>query len=181
MASQFVSGEWLTLLGGTGIVDIATRRRHPESNGVLERLHRTHRTEGPFGADPGSYEAAVAQMQQYVYFYCHLRPHTALSYLPPAVWHFGRPEEALAARADFIAEAAEKRRSYWQERGGPHPRGGGFAYAEPGIGVERPHAVGAGALITPSGLSPAWHLSEVPQDARNPGTDAGYERHGYWL
>ncbi len=45
-----------------------TQGRTDFSTGALERLHRTHRTEGPFGADPGSYEAAVAQMQQYVYF-----------------------------------------------------------------------------------------------------------------
>ncbi len=97
------------------------------------------------------------------------------------MWHFGRPEEALAARADFIAEAAEKRRSYRQKRGGPHAMGGGFAYAELGIGVARTDAVGAGPLTTPSGLSPAWHLREAPQHARSPGGGAGYERHGCYL
>jgi putative transposase len=46
--SQFVSHEWRSYTDAVGLRRVPTRLRHPESNGVLERLHRTHRAEGPF-------------------------------------------------------------------------------------------------------------------------------------
>jgi transposase InsO family protein len=41
--SQFISHEWHNFVKGAEITDIKTRIAHPESNGRLERLHRTHR------------------------------------------------------------------------------------------------------------------------------------------
>ena len=42
--SQFVSREWRTFVTLAGAGDIRTRVAHPESNGRLERLHRTQQT-----------------------------------------------------------------------------------------------------------------------------------------
>ncbi len=111
--SQFVSTEWARFIAGVGVVDIAIRKRHPQSNGVLERLHKTHRAEGPFGEDPGSLRLALHQMERHVAFYRDYRPHTALRYLPPAVWHFGDPEAAIARRDRWLGDQAAKRRRYW--------------------------------------------------------------------
>ncbi|MGA9347294.1 MAG: DDE-type integrase/transposase/recombinase [Anaerolineae bacterium] len=44
--SQFVSGEWRAFVEVAGVIDIKIRVAHPEPNGRLERLHRTHREEG---------------------------------------------------------------------------------------------------------------------------------------
>ena len=44
--SQFISREWRDFVMGAGITDIKTGIAHPESNGRLERLHRTHREAG---------------------------------------------------------------------------------------------------------------------------------------
>ncbi len=41
--SQFTSHEWRNFVKGAGMTDIKTRIAHPESNGRVERLHRTHR------------------------------------------------------------------------------------------------------------------------------------------
>jgi transposase InsO family protein len=49
--SQFVSAEWRRLVAGAAIKDIATKVAHPQSNGRLERLHRSHREEGLIDAD----------------------------------------------------------------------------------------------------------------------------------
>ena len=46
---QFLSQEWRSFVEGAGVTDIKTRVAHPESNGWLERLHRTHREEGLAG------------------------------------------------------------------------------------------------------------------------------------
>jgi len=55
--SQFVSAEWHRFLTSAGDTDIKTRVAHPESNGRLERLHRTHREEGLTDDDQKSYYA----------------------------------------------------------------------------------------------------------------------------
>ena len=43
--NQFLSAEWRRFVEGAGVTDIRTRVAHPQSNGRLERLHRTHREE----------------------------------------------------------------------------------------------------------------------------------------
>jgi transposase InsO family protein len=43
---QFISGEWRIFIEGADVTDIKTRGNHSQSNGRLERLHRTHREEG---------------------------------------------------------------------------------------------------------------------------------------
>ena len=47
---QFISREWRDFIAGAGVSDIFTRAAHPQSNGLVERLHRTHREEGLDGA-----------------------------------------------------------------------------------------------------------------------------------
>ena len=44
--SQFISVEWRRFIEAAGVTDIPTRVAHPQSNGIVERLHRTHREEG---------------------------------------------------------------------------------------------------------------------------------------
>src|SRR5689334_9074553 len=80
---QFVSREWHQLVAGTAIKDIATRVAHPQSNGRLERLHRSHREEGLADADLSSYYAAQEALTRWDHFYNYERPHTALRYLCP--------------------------------------------------------------------------------------------------
>lgn len=57
--SQFLSAEWRAFVAGAELVDIKTRLAHPESNGRLERLHRTHREEGLVGDATSDYFQAV--------------------------------------------------------------------------------------------------------------------------
>lgn len=84
--SPFVSAEWRSLIQASGLVDIKTRVAHPQSNGIVERLHRTHREEASLEADAG-YHAALERFRAWNRYYNEERPHSALRYLCP----FDRP------------------------------------------------------------------------------------------
>ena len=70
---QFVSGEWKGYLVAVGATSIRTRVAHPESNGKLERLHRTHREEGGIGGEEDSL-AAMQAMESWEAYYNWKRP-----------------------------------------------------------------------------------------------------------
>lgn len=112
--SQFVGAEWHRFVAASGVTDIKTRVAHPESNGRLERLHRTHREEGLTDDDQSSYYAACDGMTRWSAYYNTERPHSSLGYLYPADYYRGAPTARLAKRREKLAEAFTQREAYWQ-------------------------------------------------------------------
>ena len=120
--SQFASRDWLNFVDAVGVRDIRTRVAHPQSNGVVECVHRTHRQEALVGEATEDYHAAHGAFTRHVAFYNHQRPHTALRYLPPAVYYRGDPEAKLRERQLRLATALEARKAFWADRS-THPHG----------------------------------------------------------
>ncbi len=116
---QFISSEWRQLVAGTAIKDIATRVAHPQSNGRLERLHRSHREEGLADADLSSYYAAQDALKRWDHFYNHERPHTALHYLHPVDYYRGDPAVRLQERVAKLERGKQLRDAYWREQRKP--------------------------------------------------------------
>jgi len=114
--SQFLSGEWRSFVEAAGVMDIKTRVAHPESNGRLERLHRTHREEGFVEDDLADYYRALDVMARWSHYYNYERPHSALKYLRPVDYYRGDPAARLAERERKLAQAAEARKVYWMSR-----------------------------------------------------------------
>ena len=112
--SQFLGQEWRAFVTGAGLTDIKTRVAHPQSNGRLERLHRTHREEGLSEEELTSYHQALDVMASWSDYYNYRRPHSALKYLCPAYYYRGDPETRLAERECKMAEAVAARAAYWQ-------------------------------------------------------------------
>ncbi len=112
--SQFLSAEWRAFVAGAGVTDIKTRVAHPESNGRLERLHRTHREEGLTEEDLSAYHKALDAMARWSDYYNYERPHSALKYLRPIDYYRGDPEARLAERERKLAQAVESRSAYWE-------------------------------------------------------------------
>jgi transposase InsO family protein len=112
--SQFVSAEWRSLVLSSGIADIKTRVAHPQSNGVVERLHRTHREEANLDEEAG-YHAALKQFARWRGYYNHERPHSALRYLCPFDYYRGDPQARLAERREKLAAARAARAAFWQD------------------------------------------------------------------
>jgi transposase InsO family protein len=115
--AQFLSREWRTFVIGAGLVSVKTRVAHPESNGRLERLHRTHREEGVGGEELRDYYQAVDALTRWDRYYNYQRPHSALGYMPPIEYYRGDPAARRDARWRKLAHAAEVRKVYWREIG----------------------------------------------------------------
>jgi transposase InsO family protein len=112
---QFLSKDWRDFAEHHGMPSIRTRVAHPESNGLIERLHRTHRAEALADTESWTLEKAMQEMAKWVATYNNRRPHFALHGLPPVVYYLGEPDAAMAQRENFVLNAAESRTTYWQQ------------------------------------------------------------------
>ena len=72
------------------LLDVRTRARHPESNGIVERFNATVRRESEdyYGEH---YLAAQRSVSRLIDEYNNIRLHAALGYLEPREVHFGTP------------------------------------------------------------------------------------------
>lgn len=122
--SQFISREWRTFVTLAGAGDIRTRVAHPESNGRLERLHRTHREEGLIDADITDYPKAIAALTRWDDYYNNRRPHSALRYLRPIDYYRGDPEARLAERREKLQRGLTVRNTYWKDEAKLETAGG---------------------------------------------------------
>ncbi len=120
---QFISGEWHDFIAGAGVTDIPTRVEHPQSNGVVERLHRTHREEGLDDEAVSDYYRAVGALAGWSDYYNHMRPHSALGYLRPVDYYRGDPEARRAERQQKLVQAVEDRKAYWKAHSDGKERG----------------------------------------------------------
>lgn len=111
---QFLSHEWYDFIRGAGLADIRTRVAHPQSNGRLERLHRSHREEGLDDEALSAYYRALDAMTEWASYYNYRRPHSALRYLRPIDYYRGDPEARLAERQDKLVAAVVARQAYWE-------------------------------------------------------------------
>jgi len=84
--SQFLSKEWRRFAEHHGMPSIRTRIAHPQSNGKVERIHRTHRTEALAGCQDWPSQKAREELSKWAVFYNEKRPHHALKGLPPVVY-----------------------------------------------------------------------------------------------
>jgi putative transposase len=115
--AQFRSTEWRRFVIGAGLIDVKTRIAHPESNGRLERLYRTHREEGIGGEEVRDYYQAVDAMTRWERYYNYRRPHSALGYMPPIEYYRGDPQARWEDRRRKLADAVTARRAYWRRSG----------------------------------------------------------------
>ncbi len=111
--SQFLSEEWRGFVKAAGVTDIKTRVAHPQSNGLVERVHRTHREEGLDDEALSDYYRAIEGMTSWSRYYNHERPHSALKYLCPNDYYRGDPEARLMERRRKLVEAVNVRKAYW--------------------------------------------------------------------
>jgi transposase InsO family protein len=119
--SQYISGEFKEYLRERDISHSRARVRHPQSNGKIERFHKSLKEECVRVTPMADLEEARALIVQYVENYNHRRLHSALGYLTP--WDYLRGEEhiqgRLQVRKDALRHATKERRLYWQA--GPQP------------------------------------------------------------
>jgi putative transposase len=113
--SQFTAAEFRHLVRLFALEHIRIRTYHPQSNGVVERFHRSTREE--LGDQvPRNLSQARAIIAQWVAHYNTERLHAALGYLPPAEYYQGNPAARQAERQLKLAAARQRRRATNRER-----------------------------------------------------------------
>lgn len=111
---QFTSREFLRLIAELELRETPTSPFHPQSNGKVERMHRTLKTEEVRRNAYLDAEDAKRKMGEWVGFYNSERLHSALKYLTPDDVFFGRAQERLAERKKKMYKADMARRAFWK-------------------------------------------------------------------
>lgn len=106
--SEFCNTELRAVIKAHDLMDIRTRARHPESNGIVERFNGTVRQDSDdyYGEH---YLAAQTSVAQLIHQYNHVRLHAALGYLEPSEVHSGNPEQRREERRQKLQTARQYR------------------------------------------------------------------------
>lgn len=106
--SQFTSADFKALVRQFELQHIRIRTYHPESNGTIERFHRSTR-EALEDADLRNLSHARELIGRWVKHYNETRLHASLQYLPPAEYFSGEPQRRLGDRLEKLERARRQR------------------------------------------------------------------------
>jgi transposase InsO family protein len=112
---EFVNRDVAAVIKAHSLIDIKTRPRHPQSNGIVERFNGTVRdeTDNDYGDNYLQAEATIAKLMKH---YNDERLHATLGYMTPATWHRGQPDQVRERRAGQLAAARAHRKTINQQR-----------------------------------------------------------------
>ncbi|WP_461257553.1 transposase [Treponema sp. R80B11-R83G3] len=114
--SQFISKDFEELLALLEFGHTLTSANHPQSNGKLERFHRTLKTEHVRRASYLEYQDACIRLAEWIAYYNSERLHSAIWYLTPNDVFYGRAAGRLAERKEKLHTAFIKRQEYWRTK-----------------------------------------------------------------
>lgn len=113
--TQFTAAEFKDLVRRFAVEHIRIRTYHPESNGLVERFHRSTR-EALGDAALRTFERARALLGAWVRHYNEARLHAGLGYLPPAEYYRGDPAARRRERHAKLERGRAERRRMNRER-----------------------------------------------------------------
>lgn len=106
---QFISKDFKEFIRLAGFKHLRTSPYHPQSNGKIERYHRTIKTEEIRRRAYSSIKDARLQIAGYVHHYNTVRLHSAIWYLTPEDVLKERQEHRLKERQNKLDAARKKR------------------------------------------------------------------------
>jgi len=112
--SQFISKDFKELLVLLELKQTFTSANHPQSNGKLERFHKTLKTEHVRRSAYINYQDACVRMAQWIAYYNSERLHSAIWYLTPNDVFNDRTAVRLAERRNKLHNACINRQAYWR-------------------------------------------------------------------
>ena len=107
---QFVAKEFKSFVRISGMTHVRTSPYYPQSNGKIERFHKTLKSECIRPTPPLSLEDAKRSVAEYVKHYNEVRLHSALGYITPKDYREGRAQQIHDDRDRKIDVAREQRR-----------------------------------------------------------------------
>ena len=106
---QFIARDFKEFIRICGMTHVRTSPFYPQSNGKIERWHKSLKGECLRPGEPGSAEEARSLVAAYVDHYNRVRLHSAIGYVAPHDKLEGRAE-AIWAERERKLEAARKQR-----------------------------------------------------------------------
>jgi putative transposase len=107
---QFIAKDFKEFIRLTGMTHVRTSPYYPQSNGKIERWHKTIKGDAIRPGQPGSLDEARALVARWVEHYNTVRLHSAIGYITPADFLAGRAK-AIWAERDLRLEAARRARA----------------------------------------------------------------------
>lgn len=107
---QFVARDFKEFIRIAGMTHVRTSPYYPQSNGKLERYHKTIKADAIRPSSPASIEDARGVVGRFVDHYNGIRLHSAIGYITPNDFLAGRQDEIWAER-DRKLEAARQERA----------------------------------------------------------------------
>ena len=107
---QFIAKDFKEFIRVMGMTHVRTSPYYPQSNGKLERYHKTIKGEAIRPGQPATLDEARALVARFVEHYNNVRLHSAIGYITPADFLAGRAE-AIWAERDRKLEAARQARA----------------------------------------------------------------------
>lgn len=107
---QFISRDFKEFIRIAGMTHVKTSPYYPQSNGKIERYHRTIKGDCIRAKSLASVDDARQAVTQYVHHYNTVRLHSAIGYVTPHTKLAGKEKELFAQRDEKLEAAREKRR-----------------------------------------------------------------------
>lgn len=111
---QFIAKDFKEFIRICGMTHVRTSPYYPQSNGKLERYHRTIKGDCIRVRTPLSLEEARRLVHDYVEHYNQVRLHSAIGYVAPLERLLGRQQAIFDERDRKLAEARERRQAQRQ-------------------------------------------------------------------
>jgi putative transposase len=112
---QFIARDFKEFIRICGMTHVKTSPYYPQSNGKIERFHRTIKGDCIRPETPLSLEDAQRVVARYVEHYNTVRLHSAIGYVTPQAKLEGRDKEILAQRDRKLEAARERRKQKRQD------------------------------------------------------------------
>ena len=106
---QFLSRDFKELIRIHGLTHVRTSPDYPQSNGKLERWHKTIKSECIRKKTPLSIEDTKSIVEQYVAEYNEVRLHSAIGYITPKDMLDGKAESIHKERDKKLEQARKER------------------------------------------------------------------------
>lgn len=115
--SQFISKEFKYFISQIEATHVRTSVNYPQSNGKIERFHKTISSECLRVKTAYSLERQKEIIREYIEYYNNERLHSSIFYLTPSDILFKRDTEKLEIREKKLILAEAKRKTYWMVNG----------------------------------------------------------------
>ena len=112
---EFIARDFKEFIRISGMTHVRTSAYYPQSNGKIERWHKSLKSECIRPGTPLSLGDALRLVQGYVEHYNHVRLNSAIGYITPKDMLTGRQQEIQADR-DRKLEAAREHRKNRRQR-----------------------------------------------------------------